>query len=262
MTITMKTWGTSDASKCAFLVHGMAAAPSSWDTVATKLADQGYHVIAPALPGHGGSPFSLGSDYSVAGLSNALLPSLIDEVERGRPIVIIGHSLGGNIVLALFQALQSSTSAASKTLLNTSLTVVLVDPPLFVDPAQTPEDHRMIAGMVSQRNKGSKGSGEQRCEVKAIDAIFEQNSPWSFAHLLADLPKNVSLLLLAADPAHDAKCKMGDLVPYFGGPDGNHGQISCRVVKSVGHCMHLERPEDFVHTVFEYISETTICHDN
>ncbi|EIW83533.1 alpha beta-hydrolase [Coniophora puteana RWD-64-598 SS2] len=255
MAITVKTWGTSDASKCVFLVHGMAAAPSSWDTVATKLADQGYYVVAPALPGHGGSPFAPGSDYSVAGLANALLPSLIAEAEHGRPIVIIGHSLGGNVVLALLQALKSSTTATSKTLLSTSLPVVLVDPPLFVDPAQTPEDHRMIAGMVSQRNKGSKGSGEQRCEVKAIDAIFEQNSPWSFAHLLADLPKNVSLLLLAADPAHDAKCKLGDVAPYIQGANGIYEHISCQVVKGVGHCMHLERPDDFIHTVSEFLSK-------
>jgi pimeloyl-ACP methyl ester carboxylesterase len=79
------------------LIHGFCETSSIWDTVATKLSGQ-FRVICPDLPGFGKSampvtPFTIseiGAEISRWIISNQLV----------KP-VIIGHSLGGYVTLAV-----------------------------------------------------------------------------------------------------------------------------------------------------------------
>jgi pimeloyl-ACP methyl ester carboxylesterase len=78
------------------LVHGGLDHARNWDWVARTLRED-YHVFALDLRGHGNSAWAPGAMYSVAEhvLDLSALLDIIDEF----PIRLIGHSLGGIIVL-------------------------------------------------------------------------------------------------------------------------------------------------------------------
>ena len=79
------------------LIHGIAGSLENWQAVIAPLARQ-YTVVAPDLPGHGGSAPSAG-DYSLGALATGLRDLLIAlGHERA---TLIGHSLGGGIAMQL-----------------------------------------------------------------------------------------------------------------------------------------------------------------
>ncbi len=77
------------------LIHGMGGTYANWEPVIEPLARH-HTVIAPDLPGHGGSAPGTG-DYSLGGLAVGLRDLLIAlGHERA---TLVGHSLGGGIAM-------------------------------------------------------------------------------------------------------------------------------------------------------------------
>jgi pimeloyl-ACP methyl ester carboxylesterase len=74
------------------LLHGLGATGAVWDGL-TGLLDRPW--LAPDLPGHGGSGRL--PRYSFGGLATAVANGLPDT----GPYVVVGHSLGGVVALAL-----------------------------------------------------------------------------------------------------------------------------------------------------------------
>src|SRR5215831_13321991 len=85
-----------DGKPALVLVHGGLDHARSWDWVARTLCAD-YHVYALDLRGHGNSAWAPGAMYSVAEhvLDLSALLDIIDEF----PIRLVGHSLGGIVVL-------------------------------------------------------------------------------------------------------------------------------------------------------------------
>jgi pimeloyl-ACP methyl ester carboxylesterase len=79
------------------LIHGMAGSRANWHAVIEPLA-RNYTVVAPDLPGHGGSAPGAG-DYSLAALAIGLRDLLLALGHDGATLV--GHSLGGGIAMQL-----------------------------------------------------------------------------------------------------------------------------------------------------------------
>lgn len=77
------------------LVHGIAGTSATWEAVLPRLAET-HLVIAPDLPGHGGSGHSAG-DYSVGALA-ATVRDLLFALGVSRA-TIVGHSLGGGVAM-------------------------------------------------------------------------------------------------------------------------------------------------------------------
>jgi pimeloyl-ACP methyl ester carboxylesterase len=77
------------------LIHGIGGDWRTWEPVLEGLARQ-HRVVAPDLPGHGGSAQGAG-DYSLGALASALrdLGGALG-IERA---TVIGHSLGGGIAM-------------------------------------------------------------------------------------------------------------------------------------------------------------------
>ncbi len=85
-----------DGKPSLVLVHGGLDHARNWDWVARALCEH-YHVYALDLRGHGNSAWAPGATYSVAEhvLDLSALLDIIDDF----PVRLVGHSLGGGIVL-------------------------------------------------------------------------------------------------------------------------------------------------------------------
>src|SRR5689334_25140148 len=79
------------------LVHGLGGAAANWIELAPLLAHR-HRLLVPDLPGHGGSEALPG----VSGLEPfADRVALLAEREGMWPAPVVGHSLGGMVVLRL-----------------------------------------------------------------------------------------------------------------------------------------------------------------
>jgi len=88
-------WGNPD-KPLLVLIHGGRDHARNWDWVAQALRND-YHIIVPDLRGHGDSEWARGSEYTMVEyvVDIAQLLSQLDNF----PVLLIGHSLGGGIVL-------------------------------------------------------------------------------------------------------------------------------------------------------------------
>ncbi len=78
------------------LVHGITGSSASWQPVMGLLAEAGHTVLAPDLPGHGGSERHRG-DHSL-GAHASILRDLLQVLDLPRATVV-GHSLGGGVAM-------------------------------------------------------------------------------------------------------------------------------------------------------------------
>ena len=86
-----------DGTTPVLLLHGVPETSSCWRDVAPRLAD-GRRVLAPDLPGLGGSSYS--GPYDVACLVEQLA-ALVDAEVPGGQVDVVGHDWGGSLALGL-----------------------------------------------------------------------------------------------------------------------------------------------------------------
>src|SRR4051794_36180868 len=79
------------------LLHGFAEDSHIWETV--KDAFAGYRLIIPDLPGSGRS--ALHQELSIESMAEAAAAIL--EMENAGNAIVIGHSMGGYVMLALVE---------------------------------------------------------------------------------------------------------------------------------------------------------------
>ncbi len=88
-------WGDNGKPNL-ILVHGSRDHARSWDPVAAAFCED-YRVLAPDLRGHGDSDWARGAMYSIP--EYVLDISALIDLAGKVPVYLIGHSLGGAIVL-------------------------------------------------------------------------------------------------------------------------------------------------------------------
>jgi len=86
-------WG--DGAPPLLLIHGGQDHCRNWDFVASRLIDS-YTLYAPDLRGHGDSGWAIGGMYS---LPEFVYDTSVLADSLPRPLVVVGHSLGGAIAL-------------------------------------------------------------------------------------------------------------------------------------------------------------------
>ncbi len=92
------TYDNYGAGPRMMLVHGSPGTSSAWQPVGKRLAER-FRIVAPSLPGYGGtSPEDRGAPPSVSHAA-ALIEAVIRET--GAPDVLAGHSYGGAVALAV-----------------------------------------------------------------------------------------------------------------------------------------------------------------
>lgn len=100
MSSGLRTRGGGDGPGLLLLVHGLGATAEVWTPLTAALADAGPGArpgrwLAVDLPGHGGSPPLPRVSFG------ALAAAVAAQVPADEPVVVLGHSLGGVVGLAL-----------------------------------------------------------------------------------------------------------------------------------------------------------------
>lgn len=89
------TYRAAGSGPAVVLIHGMASSSATWDAVIPSLAEHAA-VVAPDLPGHGGST-NPGGDYSLGAHASCIRDLMI---ALGIPrATLVGHSLGGGVAM-------------------------------------------------------------------------------------------------------------------------------------------------------------------
>lgn len=77
------------------LLHGIPANAYLFRDVIPILAEAGYHVLAPHMPGYGNTRLSDSADYSLSAVADLYATWL--ETENLNPVWLVGHDLGGAV---------------------------------------------------------------------------------------------------------------------------------------------------------------------
>ena len=90
--------GYSDAGEGLPVVflHGWALGQHTYRDVIEAIAAQGCRVIAPSMPGFGGTPELPGSEFSLRGYAQ-WVADLLDVIGVDEPAMVVGHSFGGGV---------------------------------------------------------------------------------------------------------------------------------------------------------------------
>jgi 3-oxoadipate enol-lactonase len=87
------------AGEPVLFVHGFSLSGALWQPVVEPLSGR-FKLIIPDLRGHGGS--GIGGEASMQRYA-ADLAALLDEIAEARPVVLVGHSMGGYIAFEFFR---------------------------------------------------------------------------------------------------------------------------------------------------------------
>jgi pimeloyl-ACP methyl ester carboxylesterase len=91
--------GDPSADPLLFL-HGWGLSPRSYAVGITRLTKAGVRVLAPALPGFGGSDGPPLQEIDLAAYAGRI-GRLLDVLELDAPVFVAGHSFGGGVALQL-----------------------------------------------------------------------------------------------------------------------------------------------------------------
>jgi pimeloyl-ACP methyl ester carboxylesterase len=180
------------------LVHGVTGSSRTWWRVGPALAGRGFRVVAVDLRGHGASP------RAVAGLSAADLAADVAETVEGPVELLVGHSLGSLVCLALVGRRPGFARR-----------LVVEDPPgsrsvdwaglaagIEVDTRRAAAEPEALRRDLAAANPAwPPGEAERRvadladCDGQAIAAALRGGVPFDLAALLAATPLPTLMLL-------------------------------------------------------------------
>lgn len=90
------SYGLAGEGLPVLLLHGWALGQHTYRDVIGAIAEQGCQVIAPALPGFGGTAELPGDEFSLRGYAQ-WLTDLLETIGLDEPLVVVGHSFGGGV---------------------------------------------------------------------------------------------------------------------------------------------------------------------
>ncbi|MFN6119580.1 MAG: alpha/beta fold hydrolase [Actinomycetes bacterium] len=81
-------------------LHGWALAQHTYRDVVERIAAEGVRVVAPSLPGFGGTGELPAPSFSLSGYADWVV-DLLDALGIDEPVVLVGHSFGGGVATRL-----------------------------------------------------------------------------------------------------------------------------------------------------------------
>lgn len=251
------------------LIHGMAGTFENWREVIEPLAVH-HTVIAPDLPGHGGS--GGGADYSLGSLA-AGLRDLLVKLGHERA-TLVGHSLGGGIAM---QFSYQFPEMVERLVLVSSGGLGLEVSPVLRAAALPGAEYFIAATAAAGRTVGSTlGRGLARIGLRPNADVAEVArgyaslaDPERRAAFLAALRSVVSvggqrvnagdrLYLAAGVPVLIIWGARDPIIPARHAQDAHEAITGSRleVFEGVGHLPQVEAPARFVTVLERFLEET------
>jgi pimeloyl-ACP methyl ester carboxylesterase len=151
------------------LLHGFPFTNQIWGSFAQKLSEN-FHVIIPDLPGFGKSPLPVGK-FSIDLVAEILVHWLREQ--RILNSVLIGHSLGGYVTLAMAKKAPEQFAA-----------IGLFHSTAFADSAEKKESRNKVIEFITKNGVqkftsnfiGPLFANQQHPEIKTIQSIAVQAS--------------------------------------------------------------------------------------
>jgi 3-oxoadipate enol-lactonase len=247
------------------LLHGFTGAKEDFSQYCDRLAESGWHTVAPDQRGHGDSskPES-DSEYSIGILAKDAL-SLADALGWDR-FVLLGHSMGGYVAEEIaFDApgrlnglilmdtghvgphLDRALVEAAVGIVRTRGIDALADMLLGRDsPLDTPAHRRMIAESPGYAEFDSRKMRSSSPHLYAALATELPNVPDSLAKL-ADLPGNLPVLVIVGEqdtPFLDDSKRMADAI----------SGATLAVIPDAGHSPQFENPDGWYEAVSGFLA--------
>lgn len=259
-----------DGEETLLLIHGMAGSSDTWRRVMPRLAER-YRVIAPDLPGHGRSSGNAG-DYSIGAFANTLRDLLIG-LDTG-PVTVVGQSLGGGIAMQfayqhpeLCNRLVLISSGGLGRSVNPLLRALTVPGSGYVLAAVTPWFVRDTGNAV-RRWLGAIGVHADRFDEmwRAFDSLGDPDIRRSFLRTLRgviDLDGQAvnavdRLYLTEAIPTMVIWGTQDRIIPAGHVEIARSAMPTARIEKleGVGHFPQVEKPEQIIQLLGEFIATT------
>jgi esterase len=260
--------GTDGDAPALVIVHGLFGSGDNWLSLARKWSSQ-RPVALVDLPNHGASPWTGNARYEEMALLLDATAARISAEVGGRPLAMLGHSMGGKLVMAL--ALKAPDLPAF------SLGAYSLDCIIVADIAPRsyePAHHAYFDAMndLPLERLESRGDADrhmaQSVPDKALRAFLiknlardeDGNFSWKlnlpvlisdYSHILgwdiggsSDVP---ALFLKGADSPYVEARRDGDrisaLFPY----------ARIETVEAAGHWLHAERPGEVLRLVADFL---------
>ncbi|UOZ06243.1 alpha/beta fold hydrolase [Amycolatopsis sp. WQ 127309] len=211
-------------------LHAAASGPGTWAELTPRLAELGYRVHCPTLPGHRGAPRR--SAYPLTAFRDAVLAEL-DRLALER-VVLVGHSLG---------AFTASMVAASQPDRVTRL--VLEEPPVPRRNLQDAPPARQQRAGFAMRALAFLGRGrfDPRMLRDVVAGLREPQEAW-----WAGLPSITApaLILAGGETSHLDQSRYGLLAQAL--PD------AVVTTLDAGHRIHRRAPEKWLAEVAGFLA--------
>lgn len=93
-------YGVGGAGPTVVFLHGWALGHRSYKRAMRRLVRRGHRVLAPALPGFGGTADLPAPLRTITGYASWVADFLTEVGPASEPVVVIGHSFGGGVAIA------------------------------------------------------------------------------------------------------------------------------------------------------------------
>lgn len=235
------------------LLHGFCGSSGYWEKVIPELS-KNYRVIAPDLPGHGGSSM-LNDGYGIDALAD-MIRDLLDELNL-QQVTMFGHSLGGYITLAFAEKYSDRLNGFS--LIHSTAFPDSDEAKLGraanIEKVKKDGIHPLIDGLVP---KLFSPDNLDEIYVEAAKTIGYATSPQgAMSTLLAmkDRPNRNNVLEGTELPVLLIAGESDQIIPSEKTFSVTKANVKQSLIKASGHMSMYENPTDLINEIKGFLSE-------